>query len=185
MELSGRGEKLSGNLRKLGSLLYRPILFFETSRAQTTEYQLMGIHPQGIPFRQSLEQFPGKLILAYIQNRTALGTDKVVMRMGISIKTFLPVDYTQAGDEPFFLELCQIPIHGSQAQIGILGLYCMIHPFSSGVAIGATNRLQNRLSLSAEIFALHGDLLSSNLKIRIILVCVYSIRFSIRCQEKN
>lgn len=141
MELSGRGEKLSGNLRKLGSLLYRPILFFETSRAQTTEYQLMRVYPQRIPFRQTLEQLPGKLILAYIQNRATLGTDKVVMRLGISIKTFLPVDYAQAGNQPIFLEFCQIPIHGSQAQIGILGLYCMIHPFSSGVAIGAANRL--------------------------------------------
>ena len=53
-----------------------------------------------------------------IGNASAIRADKVIMRRGIEIKTVCAVAYSQSCDFPDIGKQSQIPVNGSQADIG-------------------------------------------------------------------
>ena len=96
----------------------------------SVESELTALYREPILRADSPLQISFRTNTRKIQNRSATIANKVTVRGNNSVKPFLTLYYTHTLDQPMLLEKGQITVDRSQAQIRMLGLELLIHPFS-------------------------------------------------------
>ena len=70
-----------------------------------------------------------------VDNGSAAFANKVTVRGGDRVKTLLPLDHADTLDEAVVLKEDEVPVHRTQAQIGVGRLELLIDPLGRGVTV--------------------------------------------------
>lgn len=88
----------------------------------TVKQNLAGIDAKMIPLGDFGVCIQRDEITGNVDNRPAAGTNKMRMRLNISVVPLLPVYRTDADDGTVIFKLRDIAVNGAQTQIRIFGL---------------------------------------------------------------
>ena len=96
-----------------------------------------------------------------VHDLAALGADEMGVGGGGEIVPIQSIDHADGLDDALFLEHGNVPVDRSQTQIGELRLELLMNPFSSGMALGLADAVENGIAL----FTLFSDWLHKHLQI--------------------
>ncbi len=103
-----------------------------------------------------LLQFGDHIVAFDIDDRTAMITHEMRMRIDTTVEMFVTLNYTATDRGTFLFENGQIAVHGAKAQIRNFGLQTLVDPFGIRMNIRSAQQCEDRLALFAVLmYGLH------------------------------